>query len=150
MISLLHTIILSQPCFLDPVARFTVVIVGHSECGGAAACLGAVQNPKFTEDEPIKTLGSLPSDAPLNSWLAPLTKLAASLQLSTTPKTEALPIVVEENVKLQVENLCKAPTLTNAWASDNPEKRNVWVHGWVYDLATGKLKDLEVTRGPIG
>jgi carbonic anhydrase len=80
--------------------------------------------------------------------LAPLTKLAASLQLSTTPRDEALPIVVEENVKQQVENLCKTETIINAWATDNPKRKNVWVHGWVYDLATGKLKDLEVSKGP--
>ncbi|KAF9469210.1 carbonic anhydrase [Collybia nuda] len=125
-----------------------VVIVGHSECGGAAACLGAAQNPTYSEDGPITTLSSLPSAAPLNQWLAPLTKLAASLQLSTTPRHEALPIVVEENVKQQVENLCKTQTIINAWAPDNPNKKNVWVHGWVYDLASGKLKDLEVSRGP--
>ncbi|RDB21550.1 Carbonic anhydrase 2 [Hypsizygus marmoreus] len=125
-----------------------VVIVGHSECGGANACLGAAQNPMFTEDDPVTTLASQSPDAALNQWLAPLTKLAASLQLSTTPRDEALPIVIEENVKCQVENVCKTSTLTNAWASTDPKRRNVWVHGWIYDLTTGKLKDLEVSRGP--
>ncbi|GLB34842.1 putative inositol polyphosphate phosphatase, catalytic domain homologues [Lyophyllum shimeji] len=120
-----------------------VVIVGHSECGGAAACFAATQSPSFTEDGPVVTIPSLSPDDALNQWLEPLTRLAGSLHLSTTPKAEALPIVVEENVRRQVENLCKTATLQNAWASTDAKKRNVWVHGWVYDLASGRLRDLK-------
>ncbi|KAG6814542.1 hypothetical protein H0H92_000069 [Tricholoma furcatifolium] len=125
-----------------------VVVVGHTECGGAAACLGAVQRPTFPEEGPLLTLPSLPYEDPLNQWLEPLTTLVGSLNLSTKPKSEALPIVVEENVKLQVENLSKTSTITNAWASSDAKKRNVYVHGWVYDLSTGLLRDLNISRGP--
>ncbi|KAF5380821.1 hypothetical protein D9615_004085 [Tricholomella constricta] len=125
-----------------------VVVVGHSECGGAAACLNAAQNALFTEDGPVVTVPSLSPEDPLNRWLEPLTRLAGSLHLSTTPKIEALPIVVEENVRRQVENLCKSATLVNAWASGDEKKKSVWVHGWVYNLGTGRLRDLKVTRGP--
>jgi len=86
----------------------------------------------------------LPPDAPINRWLAPLTRLAASLNIADKPTEAALPLVVVENVKLQVSNLCKTEIITKAWA----EKRNVWVHGWVYDLSTGKLEDLRISRGP--
>ncbi|KAG5637135.1 hypothetical protein H0H81_005664 [Sphagnurus paluster] len=121
-----------------------VVVVGHSECGGAAACLGAVQDPSFSEYGPIATISKLPPSDPLNRWLEPLTRHAASLNLSNTPKAQALPIIVDENVKRQVENLSKTRTLVNAWAAN----KKVWVHGWVYDLATGRLRDLNVTKGP--
>jgi len=121
-----------------------VVVVGHSECAGAKACLDAAQNPSVNEDGSITTIPSLPRDAPLNRWLAPLTGFVASLQLSGKPTNEALLVVVEGNIKMQVENLCKTQTMSNAWAS----KKKVWVHGWLYDLATGRLKDLEVSRGP--
>jgi len=124
-----------------------VIVVGHSECGGAAACLNAAQRPTFTKDGPAVTVPSLSPEDPLNRWLEPLTRLAGSLHLSTTPKTEALPIVVEENVKRQVENLCKSATLVNSWASSDAKKRSVFVHGWVYELRTGRLRDLKVTRG---
>ncbi|KAF8077805.1 carbonic anhydrase [Lyophyllum atratum] len=125
-----------------------VVVVGHSECGGAAACFNAAQNPSITDDGSVVTIPSLSPDDPLNRWLEPLTRLATSLHVSTTPKAEALPIVIEENVRRQVVNLCKTATLVDAWASADAKKKNVWVHGWVYDISTGRLRDLKVTRGP--
>jgi len=131
-------------CIDSTLAPASVVVVGHSECGGAKACLDAAQNPSVNEDGSITTIPSLPRDAPLNRWLAPLTRFVASLQLSGKPTKEALPVVVEGNIKMQVENLCKTQTMSNAWAS----KKKVWVHGWLYDLATGRLKDLEISRGP--
>ncbi|KAG5724001.1 Carbonic anhydrase 2 [Termitomyces sp. T112] len=123
-----------------------VVVVGHTECGGATACLAAAKRTTFPEHGQLLTIPTLPYEAPLNQWLEPLTRLAGTLDLSTTPMEEALPVVVEENVKLQVENLSKTTTLANAWAS-NDNRRNVRVHGWVYNLNTGLLKDLQVTKG---
>ncbi|KAF9265614.1 carbonic anhydrase [Marasmius fiardii PR-910] len=120
-----------------------VVIVGHTECGGAAACFNASGS-----GVPGQTIPSLPTDAPLNKWLTPLTILAASLQLSSAPAAEVLPILVEENVKMQVENLAKSSVIVNAWKNKSGRGKDVWIHGWVYDLAHGKLKDLGVTRGP--
>lgn len=100
--------------------------------------------------EPTVTVPGLLADDPLNRWLHPVTALAASLQLSAAPKEEALPILVEENVKTQVENICKAAIIKKAWASKSAKGKDVFVHGLVFDLATGKLNDLGVTRGPKG
>ncbi|KAF8163448.1 carbonic anhydrase [Crassisporium funariophilum] len=125
-----------------------VVIVGHTECGGAAACLGAAQSPSFSLDGPITTVSTLPADSALNRWLEPLTRLAASLQLSSTPHEEALPLVVEENVKAQVENLANTITISEAWSKGSRKGQDVWIHGWVYELSTGKLRDLNISRGP--
>jgi carbonic anhydrase len=138
----------SQPnaVFLSP--GFTVVVVGHTECGGAAACFNAANAPTYSPNKAIATDPSLPPNAPLNRWLSPLTHLAASLQLSSTPKAEALPILVEENVRMQVQNLCQTPIVANAWANKSAKGKDVWVHGWVYDLAEGKLRDLGITQGP--
>ncbi|KAG5219994.1 Inositol polyphosphate phosphatase OCRL [Salix suchowensis] len=61
---------------------------------------------------------------------------------------EAVPILVEENVKMQVKNLSKASTITAAWANKSPKGREVWLHGWVYDIAAGKLRDLGISLGP--
>jgi carbonic anhydrase len=45
-------------------------------------------------------------------------------------------------VKKQVENIVNTNIIQNAWAN----RKNVWVHGWVYELESGKLRDLGVTR----
>jgi carbonic anhydrase len=119
-----------------------VVVVGHTECGGALACLGAAQAGNDC------TIPTLPADAPLNRWLGPLTKLSCSLNDKKAAQKEALNSLVEANVKVQVENLCKSQTLIDAWNSKDPAKRNIWVHGWVYDLASGTLKDLNISHGP--
>lgn len=122
---------------VDFVGVQHVVVVGHNECGGAAACLGAAQSsPSIC---PAVTVPSLPAESPLNTWLDPLTRLAQSLHLSTTPHVEALPVLVEENVKRQVENLAK---IRDAWT------KGVWIHGWVYDIASGTLRDLGISQGP--
>jgi len=47
-------------------------------------------------------------------------------------------------VKAQVKNLSKTETLMRAWAAG----KNVWVHGWVYEIGRGGLKDLGVSKGP--
>ncbi|EKM82555.1 hypothetical protein AGABI1DRAFT_111160 [Agaricus bisporus var. burnettii JB137-S8] len=119
-----------------------VVIVGHSECGGAAACLGAVQRENF-DPEDFVTMPGTPADAPLNRWLKPLTRLAATLGVSTTPPKVALPVVIEESVKRQVENVCESEVIVGAWTKG----QEVHVHGWVYELAEGRLRDLGISRG---
>jgi carbonic anhydrase len=49
---------------------------------------------------------------------------------------------------MQVTNVCNTQTIINAWSNVDPEKRKVWVHGWIYDLASGRLRDLGISRGP--
>lgn len=128
------------------VTPLLVIVVGHSECGGAAACLGAAQSAPSIW--PVATVPSLPAESPLNVWLEPLTKLAQSLHLSTTPRVEALPVLVEENVKRQAENLAKTETIHDAWTKGAGKGQGVWIHGWVYDIASGTLRDLDISQGP--
>lgn len=68
-------------------------------------------------------------------------------------KSTALRILVEENVKVQVENVAANPVMTNAWAQyakegDSGKQKKVFVHGWVYGLEDGRLRDLGVSHGP--
>ncbi|KDR81755.1 hypothetical protein GALMADRAFT_59568 [Galerina marginata CBS 339.88] len=118
-----------------------VVVVGHTSCGGAGACLAAAQSPTFSSNGPIATIPTLPADADLNKWLDPLTRLAASLKLAPD-QGDAVNILVEANVKKQVDNLAKTEIMRNAWAKG----QKLSVHGWVYELGTGLLKDLNVSR----
>lgn len=116
------------------------MIAGHTHCGGAAACYDAVCASSTAADT------GTPPSTPLSRWLTPLTRLVASLDLGTTPPADALNVVIRENVKHQVEHVCDAEPVREAWAAG----KQVWVHGWVYDVGSGQIKDLEVSRGPLG
>lgn len=121
--------------------------MGHSHCGGADASLKAAQAPGFIPKTPLITINGEPADSPLNQWLEPLTLLAHSLKLpDSSPKSREM--VIRENVKAQVENLANTKTILKAWLQLSPKKQKVFIHGWVYDLATGLLKDLGISRGP--
>ena len=115
-----------------------VIVVGHTVCGGADACLNAVIENHLDN----QTIIALPVDSPLNIWLEPLTKFTRSLPL--TFPDEALSFVVHENIRRQVEKLSQTDTICDAWARQD----EVQIRGWIYDLATGRLKDLHVTQGP--
>jgi carbonic anhydrase len=47
--------------------------------------------------------------------------------------------LVELNVRQQLLNVCHTTIVQGAWNRGQP----LWIHGWVYDLATGTLKDLD-------
>ncbi|KAG1807855.1 carbonic anhydrase [Suillus subaureus] len=111
----------------------TVVLVGHTHCGGAAACL------KAAKDAAADTGASQP-DIPLTRWLSPLIARVQSLDLSACSESEALDKVVETNIMMQVDNICKSEPITTAWADPNAKK--VTVHGWMYDLSRGRIDEL--------
>ena len=119
-----------QPQLISPTP---VVLVGHSNCGGAAACYDAA----------CAGPAGAPSDS-LGRWLAPLVDLAMSLNLADSDRPSALAKLVDANVRKQVGNLVASDVMQNAWAAG----KSVRVHGLVYDLASGELKDLGVTQGP--
>ncbi|KAH9981596.1 carbonic anhydrase [Russula compacta] len=111
-----------------------ILVVGHTNCGGAAACYKAV------------TSGAPPSEptTPLARWLAPLTALAGTLDLQDVPAPDALTKIVEASVRAQVANVVDSAPVQNAWKEGG---KKLWVHGLVYELETGTLRDLNVTRG---
>jgi len=47
---------------------------------------------------------------------------------------------VEVNVKEQVWDLAKTSIVQNAWKNG----QQLWIHGWVYSINDGLVKDLEV------
>ncbi|KAH9915939.1 carbonic anhydrase [Epithele typhae] len=105
-----------------------VVLVGHTNCGGAAACAQMAAAP------PAAT------DSPLMRWLAPLVALARA-----NPDAD-LTTLVEENVRAQVAKLAECPIVVNAWAKG----KDVQVHGWVYELEAGRLRDVGCSFGKEG
>src|SRR6267154_2978354 len=118
----------------------TVILVGHTNCGGAAASLKAAKDALANPDAPQP-------DTPLTRWLSPLIELVQSLDFSTCSANEALNKVVEANIIMQVDNICKSEPITTAWADPNAKK--VAVYGWVYDLAEGRIKELVCRDAPV-
>lgn len=53
--------------------------------------------------------------------------------------------LVELNVVQQVLNICHTTIIQEAWSRGQP----LSVHGWVYDLESGKLKDLKLCISAI-
>ena len=103
-----------------------VLVVGHYGCGGVAA---AISN---------QNLGLL------DNWLRNIKDVYRlhKGELDGLDQDARLRRLVELNVQEQVYNLCKTPFIQDAWSKG----RNLQVHGWVYDLHSGRLKDLGVSH----
>lgn len=103
-----------------------VIVAGHYGCGGVAAALGS------------KQFGII------DNWLRHIKDVyrlhAHELDLisNITERTNRL---VELNVMEQVFNLCKTTIIQNAWGL----REDLEIHGWVIDIGTGLVKDLNVT-----
>ncbi|EMD31095.1 hypothetical protein CERSUDRAFT_89502 [Gelatoporia subvermispora B] len=117
-----------------------IIVVGHTHCGGVAhawaTAHGVIPHEHFANwgDHIPRALSS---ETPLSRWLEPLTEIARA-KPALTP--EQLGVA---NVHAQVINVVRSKAVQQAWA----QGRDVWVHGWEYDLATGSLQDLHLTTG---
>ncbi len=112
-----------------------MIVAGHTNCGGVAAAydIACQQMKPIPADRNSST-----QQTPLSRWLTPLVKLAIDLKLPPAPPEEALPLLLRASVKQQVENVCNSGV--------KPRKAPVHVHGWIYELETGLLHDLKITR----
>ncbi|ASP48864.1 carbonate dehydratase [Cognaticolwellia beringensis] len=103
-----------------------IIVCGHYGCGGVIASLGD------------KSYGLI------DNWLHHIKDVyrfhKASLD-AVEDKTERLKLLCELNVIEQVANVCNTTILKNAWEIN----QNVTVHGFVYNLHDGILKDLNVS-----
>ena len=111
---------------VEALAVEDVVVCGHAGCGGVRA---AMQE----EAPPL-----------VDTWVAgvrTIVRLHAE-ELSRIADTERrLTRLVELNVMEQVFNISRSPIVQSAWAGG----RTLRVHGWVYGLGSGLLRDLGVT-----
>jgi carbonic anhydrase len=102
-----------------------VIVVGHYGCGGVQAAMG---NKQF---------------GLIDNWLRAIKdvyqKHTTELDGITNEK-QKFDRMVELNVIEGVNNLCKTTIVQGAWAS----KQELNVHGWVYALDSGLIKDLKV------
>ena len=103
-----------------------VMVVGHYGCGGVAAAYENADNGL------------------LDNWLRNIKDVQHHHQLqldAIEDKTQRLELLCELNVVSQVSNVCHTTIVQNAWRRGQP----LAIHGWVYSLADGLLKDLDCT-----
>ncbi len=102
-----------------------VIVCGHYGCGGVLAAMG---NQQF---------------GLIDNWLRHIKdgyeKHQAELD-AITDKTERANRFVEVSVMEQVHHLSQTSIIQNSWKNHKRPS----IHGWVYDLKTGIIKDLNV------
>ncbi|ARS34424.1 carbonic anhydrase [Pontibacter actiniarum] len=104
-----------------------IIVCGHYGCGGVAA---AASNKQF---------------GLIDNWLRNIKdvmRLHTQELTSIDDEEQRLRRLVELNVMEQVHNLAKTSIIQNAMHSDNPPK----LHGLVYDIREGLLRDLQVNE----
>lgn len=103
-----------------------IIVCGHYGCGGVRAAIGHSQHGL------------------IDHWLAPVRDLFRQHEheLSSLPTDEArLDRVCELNVLSQVRSVCNSPIVMGA----RERKQELAVHGWIYRLSDGRLRDLKCT-----
>ncbi|KAG9221404.1 hypothetical protein CCMSSC00406_0008340 [Pleurotus cornucopiae] len=114
-----------------------ILVMGHYGCGGVATAIATAFSPPDMTD-------------PIQRFIQPIRKLPEIEQLrEQNRRTRPVPTpelhepgfraLVEENVKVNVERILKAAR------SVHESGKDVYVHGWVYDMENGRILDLEVS-----
>ncbi len=94
-----------------------IIVCGHYGCGGVKAALEGA------------------GDGFVRQWLSPLRRFVE--MQAPLPDWQTL---CELNVKLQVDVLRNTDIVRQAWSSG----RELYLHGWIYSLSDGLLRDLDV------
>ena len=102
-----------------------IIVCGHYGCGGV---LAAMENKQF---------------GLIDNWLRHIKDVYRYHHKeldAIADETQRARRFVEVNVMEQVHDLCKTSIVQNAWKNKQP----LHVHGWVYDIHDGIIKDLNV------
>ncbi len=101
-----------------------IIVCGHYGCGGVRA---AMQNQEF---------------GLIDNWLRHMKDIFQKHdhELSALPETQRFDRCCEINVIEQVYNVCHTTIVQGAWRRG----QSLSVHGWIYGLQDGLLKDLGV------
>lgn len=99
-----------------------IIVCGHYKCGGVQAAMEGTASGIVAE------------------WISSISNIWADQQpaLATLPETERLAALCELNVQHQLKSLAQSPAVSQAWA----EGRSLSLHGWIYSVEDGLLKDL--------
>lgn len=99
-----------------------IIVCGHYGCGGVKAAM---------EDE---------DHGLIDNWLCHVRDVGRmnSEKLEGLELNEQIDLLCELNVREQVSNVCKTSVVQKAWSRG----QELSVHGWIYNIANGLLKDL--------
>lgn len=107
-----------------------VIVTGHYGCGGVRAAMQPQQ------------LGLI------DHWLRPIRDVYAKNETElkdVVDEYKRLNLLCEMNVREQVANLAKTTIVQNAWHRG----QDLSLHGWVYGISNGLIRDLGVTISGI-
>ena len=109
---------------VDALRVTDIMVVGHYGCGGVRAAL---------HDEKLGLV---------DNWLRHVQDVRHrhQTQLDALPEETRHNVLCELNVIEQVVNASQTTVIRDAWARG----QHVAVHGWVYDLQDGLLRDLDI------
>ena len=103
-----------------------IIVCGHYGCGGVMAAV---------DDE---------RHGLIDNWLRHIrdtANLHAAALESITDPTERHNLLCQLNVVEQVQNVGETTIVQDAWARGQPLE----IHGWIYGLKDGKVRDLEIS-----
>ncbi|POY70553.1 hypothetical protein BMF94_6467 [Rhodotorula taiwanensis] len=126
-----------------------IIVCGHTGCGGVKAGMQAAVDSKSKEDQGEKEEAPKPGsvEETIAKWIAPIKHLATphANNASDPLSTLELGSLTDEHVKETVKAVAESDLVRAAW----DEGRELSVHGWVYHVATAKLRDLDCGyKGP--
>ncbi|MFH8410144.1 carbonic anhydrase [Streptomyces sp. NPDC018019] len=101
-----------------------IVVCGHSACGAMTA---------LAERHDLSTAPAIAD------WL----RHADASVARTAAEAENVDVLVRENVRAQLANLATHPSVARALAA-----KTITLRGWVYDIPTGTVEDLDTTGRP--
>jgi len=102
-----------------------IIVCGHYGCGGIKA---AMENQEH---------------GLIDNWLRHIKDVSRfnAEKLEGLDNDKKLDLLCELNVIEQVKNICSTTIVQNAWKNG----ADLSIHGWIYDIANGVLKDLDTS-----
>jgi carbonic anhydrase len=102
-----------------------IIVCGHYGCGGIKAALDGHEHGL------------------IDNWLRHIQDVLRlhTAELDMLSENEKIKRLCELNVQEQVRNVCSTTIVKNAWR----DGRELYVHGWIYSLENGLLKDMETS-----
>jgi carbonic anhydrase len=99
-----------------------VIVCGHRGCGGVRAAM----SPNYM--------------GPISHWLSAIRDVYETHYeaVCAAPEAKRADLLCELNVRAQVEKLAKSSIVQGAWH----KRSGPWLHGWVYGLDDGILREL--------
>jgi len=108
-----------------------IIVCGHYGCGGVRAAMDGNRH------------------GIIDHWLQPIRDIAdgcGDLLPGDDDGERRLDRICELNVQSQVAGLARTPIIQSAWKRG----RSITIHGWIYSLDDGLLRNLECSADRLG